>query len=88
MAGLPMHLLTLSLWAFVAGSLAGLGCWQRQKLANLLAFGCAALGGLCGLCAAVAYLAGVAPPFQRHWDFLASGIPYLRFSVRLDPLSA
>jgi len=88
MEQLPMLLLTLTLWGYVTGILAGLVCWRRARLANLLAFGSSSLAGLCGLCASVAFLAGGNGPRDQYWEILNSGIPYLKFSVRLDPLSA
>ena len=88
MEGLPMLLLTLTLWGYVIGALAGLLCWQREKLANLLSFGSATLAALGGLCASVVCLVGDATSFSIRWDFLESAVPYLKFSVRLDPLSA
>src|SRR6266511_3723280 len=88
MEQLPMLLLTLALWGYVTGILAGLVCWRRARLANLLAFGSSSLAGLCGLCASVAFLAGGNGPRDQYWEILNSGIPYLKFSVRLDPLSA
>src|SRR5437773_4591945 len=88
MEGLPMLLLTLTLWGYVIGALAGLLCWQREKLANLLSFGSATLAALGGLGASVVCLVGDATSFSIRWDFLESAVPYLKFSVRLDPLSA
>ena len=88
MEELPLPLLTLTLWGYVIGSLAGLICWRREKLANFLSFGNAALAALCGGCASVVCLAGDATLLDLRWDFLGSAVPYLRFSVRLDPLSA
>ena len=83
-----MLLLTLALWGYVTGSLAGLVCWRREKLANLFSFGSAALAALCGIGASVVCLAGSATSFEIRWEFLESAVPYLKFSVRLDPLSA
>jgi len=83
-----MLLLTLTLWGYVIGALAGLLCWQREKLANLLSFGSASLAALCGVYASVVFLLGGAASFSIRWDFLESAVPYLKFSVRLDPLSA
>src|SRR5438445_8260038 len=88
MEELPLPLLTLTLWGYVIGSLAGLICWRREKLANFLSFGNAALAALCGGCASVVCLAGDATLLDLRWDFPGSAVPYLRFSVRLDPLSA
>src|ERR1041385_4219701 len=88
MTNLPILLLTGTLCAYVIGALTAVLCWQREKLANLLAFGSSTLGGLCGVCASVGFLAGGTTAGGPHWEVLGSGVPYLKFSVRLDPLSA
>src|SRR6266536_1850677 len=88
MEELPSHLLTLALGSYAIGCLAALVCWSNDKLANLFAFGSSTLAGLGGVCASVALLAGGATGREHPWEFLNSGIPYLKFSVRLDPLSA
>ena len=67
-----MLLLTLTLWGYVIGALAGLLCWQREKLANLLSFGSASLAALCGVYASVVFLLGGAASFSIRWDFLES----------------
>ncbi len=88
MEELPSHLLTLALGSYAIGCLAALVCWSNDKLANLFAFGSSTLAGLGGVCASVALLAGGATGREHPWEFLSSGLPYLKFSVRLDPLSA
>src|SRR5437867_6856082 len=87
MQGLPKFLLTLTLCGYVAGGLAGVCCWRREKLGNLLSFGIATLAALFGVGASLVLLAGDASSFDTRWHFLQSAIPYLKFSVRLDPLS-
>src|ERR1043166_1479844 len=81
-------ILRLVLGCYLLGGLAALTCWRREKLANLLGFGSAALGGLCGVWASVAFLAGGAGRAVPRWEFLQSSIPYLKFSIRFDPLAA
>src|SRR5712671_1701972 len=88
MEELPTHLLTFTLWAYVIGALAALVCWRNDKLANLLGFGGSTFGGLCGVCASVTFLAGGATGREHHWELLKPGVPYLKYSVRLDALSA
>src|SRR2546427_5468771 len=81
-------LLKATLWAYVAGGFAGLLCLRREKLANGLAFGAAAAAGAAGLLAAVLFLAGGAGAERVELALLPSLIPYVRFAVRLDALSA
>jgi len=82
---LPHTLLMLTLLGYVAGALAGLVFLRAERAANYFAFGCAALGALGGVIAsawALATGAVVAPSLQ----LLPSLIPYIKFTIRLDPL--
>jgi len=82
---LPHTLLMLTLLGYVAGALAGLVFLRAERLANYFAFGCAALGSLGGIVASVWGLAAgtvAAPSLQ----LLPSLIPYIKFTIRLDPL--
>jgi len=82
---LPHTLLMLTLLGYVAGALVGLVFLRAERLANYFAFGCAALGALGGVVASVWALAAgsvVAPSLQ----LLPSLIPYIKFTIRLDPL--
>jgi hydrogenase-4 component B len=82
---LPHTLLMLTLLGYVAGALAGLVFLRAERPANYFAFGCAALGALGGVIASVwalAHGAGEAPSLQ----LLPSLIPYIKFTIRLDPL--
>jgi hydrogenase-4 component B len=82
---LPHTLLMLTLLGYVAGALAGLVFLRAERLANYFTFGCAALGALGGVVASVCALASgaVAAPSVQ---LLPSLIPYLKFTIRLDPL--
>jgi hydrogenase-4 component B len=82
---LPHTLLMLTLLGYVAGALAGLVFLRAERLANYVAFGCAALGACCGAIASVCALAtsAVAAPSLQ---LLPSLIPYIKFTIRLDPL--
>jgi len=82
---LPHTLLMLTLLGYVAGALAGLVFLRAERLANYFAFGCAALGALGGVVASVYALAtsAVAAPSLQ---LLPSLIPYIKFTIRLDPL--
>jgi hydrogenase-4 component B len=81
-------LLKATLWAYVAGGVAGLLCLRRERLANVFAFGAASVAAICGLLAAVVFLKSGAGAERVQFDLLPSLIPYVQFSVRLDPLSA
>lgn len=61
---------------------------RRERWANLVGFGGALVGGLCGIGAAVSAL--LSGPME-HGDAFAlwqSPIPYVRLNVKLDPLAA
>ena len=81
-----LQLLLVSLSAYVVASGLGLLFQSREKLANGLSFGAGTLAALTGGWAAcTALTTGAASPgvvlFQH-------AIPFIRLSVRLDPLSA
>ena len=75
----------LTLLGYAAGALAGLVFLRAARPANYFAFGCAALGALGGVVASIWALAAgavTAPSLQ----LLPSLVPYLKFTIRLDPL--
>jgi hydrogenase-4 component B len=79
-------LLIASLSIYVIGAVAGLLFLRQEKAANLAAFGCASLAALCGaISCAVALATGAARP---SFALFPSLIPYVEFTVRLDPLGA
>src|ERR1019366_1051899 len=84
----PTTLLPLTLMGYVLGCAAGLLFLRHEKLANLCSFGCATLAALCGTVAGVMSLTAgpAAAPIQLQ--LLPTLIPYVQFTVRLDPLSA
>jgi hydrogenase-4 component B len=83
----PTTLLPLALVGYVLGCAAGLLFLRHERLANLFSFGCATLAGLCGAVACVMSLAaGTTAPLQLQ--LLPTLIPYVQFTVCLDPLSA
>jgi len=86
MALAPNSLLQLALGAYAAGTLVSLLCVRLEKAANILGFGVAIFGGLCGLGAGAGTLlagTGETSPFK-----LWSLSPYVRLTVHLDPLGA
>jgi hydrogenase-4 component B len=88
MDNLSAPLLNFSLLCYVAGAAAGLLFLRAEKLANLSAFGCASLASLCGIVSSVVALATGAAATNQSIDLLPSLIPYIKFTVRLDPLGA
>ena len=80
----PATLLIVSLWGYVTGTMGGLLFMRREKLANVFSFGAAALSGLSGLLAAFLFLTGGTPVPQM--ELLPSFIPYIQFTMKLDPL--
>jgi hydrogenase-4 component B len=85
---LPAILLNLSLTGYAVGAVAGLLFLRAEKLANLFTFGCGSLASLCGVVSSVASLATGAAAANQSVQLLPSLIPYLQFTIRVDPLSA
>lgn len=84
----PSMLLVASLCGYVIGAVLGLLFMRREKLANALSFGVAALSALSGLLAALLCLSnGVGLPAPQ-FELLPALIPYVKFTVRLDALGA
>jgi hydrogenase-4 component B len=83
----PAIWLVAALAGYALGAVSSLMCFRRDRLANALGFGLAALAALCGLVAAVGILTGGAPP-ALPFELMPSFIPNVRFSLRLDALSA
>src|SRR5437879_4979953 len=81
-------LLKAALGMYLIGGFAGLCCIRRERLANVLAFGSAILAGAFGLVTSVLVLGSGLGPQKVQFDLLPSLVPYVRFSVRLDPLAA
>jgi hydrogenase-4 component B len=85
----PTTLLPLAFLGYVLGCVAGLLFLRHERLANVFSFGCGTLGALCGAVGCVMSLAAgatTAAPLQLQ--LLPTLIPYVQFTVRLDPLSA
>ena len=84
----PATLLTVSLVGYVVGAVGGLLCLRRERAANLFAFGCASLAALCGVISCASALATGAAAANQSFTLFPSLIPYVQFTVRLDPLGA
>jgi hydrogenase-4 component B len=86
MGTLPQTLLELALLGYVIGALSSLCCWRAERGANVLAFGIAVLAALSGAIGGFSGLLAGALNAHDSVRILPALIPYLRFSVRLDPL--
>jgi hydrogenase-4 component B len=84
---LAFTLLLLTMVGYVAGAATGLICLRAGRLANFGAFGIAALAALSGVVASVAGLLAGAGQAHPSVQILPALIPYVRFSIRPDPLS-
>ena len=83
---LPLTLLVLTLLGYVFGAVAGLLCLRAERLANYCSFGLASLAALCGVVASISALAAGAGGAPQTVQLLPALIPYVRFTIRLDPL--
>src|SRR5258708_7153058 len=88
MDNLSATLLNLSLLGYVAGAAASLLFLRHERVANLFAFGAASLAALCGVITCIIALATGAAVANRSFELFQSLIPYVQFTVRLDPLGA
>jgi len=85
----PTTLLVLALLGYIAGGLAGLAFCRHEKLANFCSFGCGTLAALCGTVACIMSLAtGATTVASLQLQLLPTLIPYVQFTISLDPLSA
>lgn len=84
----PITLLIISLCGYGLGAAAGLLFMRRERLANALSFGAAALSGLSGLWAALWFLSSGNGAPTLPIKLLPSAIPYIELTAKLDPLSA
>ena len=85
----PTTLLPLALAGYVLGCAAGLLFFRHERLANLCSFGCATAAALCGTVAcAMSLAAGATAAAPLQLQLLPTLIPYVQFTVSLDPLSA
>jgi hydrogenase-4 component B len=83
---LSATLLTVALWAYVAGMVGALLFQRAERLANGIGFGLAAAGGCCGVLACASALATGAATGNRSFELFPSLIPYVRFSIHADAL--
>jgi hydrogenase-4 component B len=88
---MPFPALTLfkaALACYLAGGVMGILLLRRERAASLASFLLAAAGGLSGLFGALLVLGGGQPNPPSSTELWPSLLPYVRFTVRLDGLSA
>jgi hydrogenase-4 component B len=83
----PATLLNFGLLGYVVAGALGLLFFRFERAASLLSFGCASAAALCGIIFSVFSLAMGATAASQSFELFPSLIPYVRFSVRPDPLS-
>jgi hydrogenase-4 component B len=81
-------LLTTTLASYLLGGFFGIVCLRRERLATWLSFGSALFAGACGVVTALLSLTGTVPSDTEPFEVLPSLIPYVHYTVRLDPLAA
>src|SRR5579859_6899204 len=81
-------LLQLALCFYACGIVISLIFLRHERLANLAGFGSSLLGGAAGLAAALLALISGQARTASTFELWRSLIPYVKLSVRLDPLSS
>lgn len=81
-------LLKLTFCVYAAAGVVSLATVRWQRAANLLGFGGAIAGGICGIGAAVSGLMGAGAVNAPSFKLWTSLVPYVQLTVRLDPLGA
>jgi hydrogenase-4 component B len=84
----PALLLQIALCLYGAGVVASLLSLRRAEVANLAGFGCSTLAALLGFGAGLLGLTSGAGESAAGFELWPSLIPYLRLTVKLDPLGA
>jgi hydrogenase-4 component B len=85
---LSVSLVKAALLAYLAGVGSGIVFLRAEKAANVAAFGCALAGAAFGLISSILALGQGPIAAASSIELWPSFIPYLRFTVRLDGLSA
>ena len=84
----PISLLQLALCLYVAGVVGSLLALRHERVATVVGFGCSTLAGVLGVGAALLGLSSGAGDSRSAFELWPSLIPYLRLTVKLDPLGA
>jgi hydrogenase-4 component B len=84
----PTLLLQLALCIYALGVVGGLVALRHEKMANLVGFGCSTLAGALGIGAGVLGLTSGVGDSRAAFELWPSLVPYLKLTVKLDPLGA
>src|SRR6266404_5136048 len=84
----PALLLKLAFWAYAMGVIGSLVALRREKVATLIGFGSATIAGACGIGAGLIRLTSGRWSGEQAFELWPSLIPYLKLTVKLDPLGA
>ncbi len=84
----PALLLKTALCAYAFGAAASLLALRRERIANVVGFGSAVLGALCGIAAALQSLVSGEAQTATPTELWTSLVPYVELTVKLDALSA
>src|SRR5580765_7970533 len=85
---LAVNLLWLAILGYLLGGISGIAFFRKERAANVFTFGSATVASLCGLISAAVFLTGGAPAGSWQAELFPSSIPYIRFSITVDPLGA
>jgi hydrogenase-4 component B len=84
----PTLLLQIALCAYAVGAAGSLLALRHEKLANLFGFGCATVAACFGIGAALLGLISGPGAGGGAFELWPSLVPYLKLTVKLDPLGA
>jgi len=84
----PNLLLQLAFCAYALGVVGSLLALRREKVANLVGFGCAAVAAVLGIAAAMLGLIAGPGAGRAAFELWPSLVPYLQLTIKLDPLGA
>src|SRR5882672_2437550 len=84
----PALLLKLAFWAYALGVIGSLISLRREKVATLIGFASATIAGACGIGAGLIRLTSGRLRGEQGFELWPSLIPYLKLTVKLDPLGA
>src|ERR1035441_1262507 len=77
-----------TLCAYAAGVVGSLLALRRERIANLVGFGCVTMAAVSGIGGALLALAVEATPGAATFELWPSLIPYLQITIKLDPMGA
>ncbi|HTL18625.1 MAG TPA: proton-conducting transporter membrane subunit, partial [Patescibacteria group bacterium] len=84
----PVLLIKAAIGVYAMAGFASLLLYRKEKLANLVGFGGAALGGLCGVFGAALFLLTAQLGQSSAFELWPSLVPYLLLSIKIDALAA